>query len=178
MQRRILSTACTAAFLCITLVPAAPAWAAERNTGAPSEAAPASTAAGVVKPPVAVPTDDFAPTAQLVSVHFDFASSAIRPGEAAMLDRNAAWLRVNPMNTVLVEGAADQRGNRAYNQALAERRAQAVKNYLVTHGVASDRIMMISYGEGRLACPTNADPCWSDSRRVDFQVKVLNKQAP
>ena len=95
-----------------------------------------------------------------------------------MLDRNAEWLRVNPRNTVLVEGAADQRGNRAYNQALAERRAQAVKDYLVAHGVASDRIMMISYGKGRLACPTNADPCWSDSRRVDFQVKVLNKQAP
>src|SRR5438552_17674456 len=139
MQRRILSTACTAAFLCITLVPAAPAWAAERNTGAPSEAAPASTAAGVVKPPVAVPTDDFAPTAQLVSVHFDFASSAICPGEAAMLDRNAAWLRANPMNTVLVEGAADQPGNRAYNQALAERRARAVQKSRVALGAISDR---------------------------------------
>jgi peptidoglycan-associated lipoprotein len=175
MRRRIFSTACIAALFCLTTTPG---WAAEKNTSLPSEAAPASTAAGVVKPPVAVPTDDFAPTAQLVSVHFDFASSAIRPGEAAVLDRNAAWLNANPRNTVLVEGAADQRGNRAYNRALAERRAQAVKNYLVAHGVASDRIMMISYGEGRLACPTNADPCWSDNRRVDFQVKVLNKQAP
>jgi len=94
-------------------------------------------AGGVSKPPFAAPTDDFAPTSQLVSIHFDLASSAIRPGEAALLDRNAAWLKANPRNTVLVEGAADQRGNRVYNQALAERRAQAVKNYLVAHGIAS-----------------------------------------
>ena len=178
MHRRIFSTACIAALFCLTVVPGAPAGAVEKTTGKPYEAAPPSMAAGVVKPPVAVPTDDFASTAELVSVHFDFDSSVIRPGEAARLDKNAEWLKANPKNAVLVEAAADQRGNRAYNQALAERRARAVKNYLVAHGVASDRIMMISYGEGRLACPTNADPCWSDNRRVDFQVKVLNKQAP
>jgi outer membrane protein OmpA-like peptidoglycan-associated protein len=48
----------------------------------------------------------------------------------------------------------------------------------VAKGVAPDRIMTISYGAGRLACPTNADSRWSDNRRVDFQVKALNKQAP
>ena len=178
MHRRIFNTTCIAALFCLTVVPTGPAWTAQKTTGGPSEAAPASMAAGVSKPPHAVPTDDFAPTSQLVSIHFDVASNAIRPGEAALLDRNAAWLKANPRNTVVVEGAADQRGNRVYNQALAERRAQAVKNYLVAHGIASDRIMTISYGEGRLACPTNADPCWSDNRRVDFQVKVLDRQAP
>jgi outer membrane protein OmpA-like peptidoglycan-associated protein len=48
----------------------------------------------------------------------------------------------------------------------------------VAKGVAPDRIMTISYGAGRQVCPTNADSRWSDNRRVDFQVKVLNKQAP
>src|SRR6266545_4957819 len=107
-----------------------------------------------------------------------FCLTVVPGAPAGAVDKNAEWLKANPKNAVLVEAAADQRGNRAYNQALAERRARAVKNYLVAHGVASDRIMMISYGEGRLACPTNADPCWSDNRRVDFQGKVLNKQAP
>jgi peptidoglycan-associated lipoprotein len=178
MLRRISSTACVAAMFCLTAVPAAPAWAVAKPTGGPSEAAPASMAAGAVKPPVAAPTDSFAPTAQLVSVHFDFNRSEIRPGDAALLDKNADWLKANPRNVVLVEGAADQRGTPAYNLALGNRRARAVKDYLVAKGIAPDRIMIISYGLGRLACPTNADTCWNDNRRVDFQVKVENKQAP
>jgi peptidoglycan-associated lipoprotein len=178
MQRKIFSTARIAAILSITVVLALPAWAVEKNTAVPSEAAPASTAAGVVKPPVAVPTDDFVPTAELLSVHFDTASSAIRPGDAVKLTKNAEWLKANPKNVVLVEGAADQRGSLAYNQALAERRARAVKSYLVAQGVEPDRIMVMAYGERRLACPANADPCWTDNRRVDLLVKVLNKQAP
>jgi peptidoglycan-associated lipoprotein len=178
MQRKTLNTARIAVMLSITAVLALPAWAGEKNTGIPSEAPPASAAAGVVKPPVAVPTDDFVPTAELVSVHFDTASSVIRPGEAAKLTKNAEWLKANPRNAVLLEGAADRRGSLAYNQALAKRRANAVKSYLVAQGVEPDRITTMSYGERRLACPTNADPCWSDSRRVDLLVKVLNKQAP
>jgi peptidoglycan-associated lipoprotein len=178
MQRKIFNIVRTAVMLSITVVLVLPTWAVEKKPAVPSEAAPASTVAGAVKPPVAVPTDDFVPTAELVSVHFDTASSAIRPGEAAKLTKNAEWLKANPRNTVLVEGAADQRGSLAYNQALAERRARAVKSYLVAQGVESDRIMTMSYGERRLACPTNADPCWTDNRRVDLLVKVLNKQAP
>jgi peptidoglycan-associated lipoprotein len=174
----MLDTARIAAAFCLTVAFAAPAWAAAQPAPLPSEAPPASAAAGVVTPPVAVPTDDFVPTAELVSVHFDTASSAIRPSEAARLAQNAEWLKANPMNTVLVEGATDQRGGLAYNQALGERRAQAVKSYLVSQGIAPDRIRTMSYGERRLACWTNADPCWSDNRRVDFLVKVLNKQAP
>jgi peptidoglycan-associated lipoprotein len=178
MPRRIFSTACIAAMFCLTAVPTAPAGAAAKNTGGPAQAASDSVAAGVDKPVVVVPTDDFAPTAELVAVHFNVDSSKIRPGEAAVLDKNAEWLKANPRTAVLVEGAADQRGPRAYNRALAERRSQAVKSYLVAQGVASDRIMIASYGEGRLACPTNAARCWSDNRRVDFQLKVMNKQAP
>ena len=178
MLRGISSTACIAAMFCLTVVPIAPAWAAAKPTGGPSEAAPASMPAGTVKPPVAAQTDFFAPTAQLVSVHFDFDRSVIRPGDAARLDKNAAWLKANPGKVVLVEAAADQRGIPAYNLALGNRRAKAVKDYLVAQGIAPERIMTITYGKGRLACPTNADTCWSDNRRVDFQVKVMNKQAP
>ena len=178
MHRKNFSAARIAVMLSITVVLALPAWAVEKNAAMPSEAPPASAAAGVVKPPVAVPTDDFVPTAELVSVHFDFNSSAIRPGDAASLAKNADWLKANPRNVVLLEGAADRRGSLAYNQALAKRRANAVKSYLVAQGVEPDRIMTMSYGERRPACPANADPCWSESRRVDLLVKVLNKQAP
>jgi peptidoglycan-associated lipoprotein len=178
MHRKIFSTARIAVMLSITAVLAIPAWAVDKNAAIPSEAPPASAAAGVVKPPVAVPTDDFVPTAELVSILFDFNSSAIRPGDAANLAKNADWLKANPRNVVLLEGAADRRGSLAYNQALAKRRANAVKSYLVARGVEPDRIMTMSYGERHLACPTNAEPCWSDSRRVDLLVKVLSKQAP
>src|SRR5262249_49480717 len=75
MQRKHRGAAGIAVMLSTTVVPALPAWAVEKTPAAiPSEAPPGSTAAGVVKPPVAVPTDDFAPTAELVSVHFDFNS--------------------------------------------------------------------------------------------------------
>jgi peptidoglycan-associated lipoprotein len=169
---------CITAFFCLTIVGAAPAWAAEKPIAIPSEAAPLSTAAGVVKPPMAVSTDDFLPTPELTSVYFDTASSKIRPGDAAVLAKNADWLKAHPNAAVLVEGAADPRGSLAYNQSLSERRAQAVRSYLVAQGVAPDRIMTMSYGERRLACRTRDAQCWSDDRRVDFQVKVMNKQAP
>ena len=178
MHGKIFSTARLIVMLCVTVVLALPAWAVEKNAAVPSEAPPASAAAGIVKPPVAVPTDDFVPTAELVSIHFDYNSSAIRPGDAANLAKNADWLKANPRNVVLLEGAADRRGSITYNQALAKRRANAVKSYLVAQGVEPDRIMTMSYGERRPACPVNADPCWSESRRVDLLVKVLNKQAP
>lgn len=177
MHCKNFSAARIVVMLSITVVLALPAWAVEKNAAVPSEAPPASAAAGVVKPPLAV-SDDFVPTAELVSVHFDFNSTAIRPGDAANLAKNAEWLKANPRNVVLLEGAADRRGSVAYNQALAKRRANAVKSYLAAQGVEPDRITIMSFGEHRQACPANADPCWSESRRVDLLVKVLNKQAP
>ena len=62
------------------------------------------------------------------------------------LRKQAAWLRDNSSINVVIEGHADERGTREYNLALGERRANAVKDYLITYGISSDRISVISYG--------------------------------
>ena len=120
--------------------------------------------------------DELALRTELPSVHFDFASSAIRPADRSTLDANARWLQANAGHSVVLEGGADPRGSTPYNLALAKRRAQTVRDYLVARGVAPERIAMLSTGEGRLAC-AGAD-CWLLDRRVDFVVKGITKQAP
>ena len=96
-----------------------------------------------------------------------------------------AWARVVKIETTeplsdhsdqAVEGAADPRGSRDYNLALGERRASAVRDYLVASGVAPDRISILSTGAARQAC--RGQDCWTLDRRVDFLVKRLPRQAP
>jgi len=138
--------------------------------------APASTSEPMRAAAVRQPLDDFSLRTELPSVHFDLASAAIRPADRKMLDAHAGWLKANPGQPVVLEGAADPRGNGGYNLALGERRARAVKDYLVARGVAPDRITTLSMGEGRQAC--RAKDCWGLDRRVDFLVKDFSKQAP
>ena len=81
------------------------------------------------------------------------------------LRKQAAWLRQNPSVTVFIEGHADERGTREYNLALGERRANAAKDYLMTYGVSSDRIQLISYGKERPVDPGSNPLSWSKNRR-------------
>lgn len=122
--------------------------------------------------------DGFAPSPAFGTVHFDFNKAVIRPAEARSLDKHAEWLKANSGVMVAVDGGADQRGSVAYNQRLSERRAKAVKDYLVARGVAADRIVDLGYGEGLLACRATGEACWQKNRRADFLVKVLDKQSP
>lgn len=93
-------------------------------------------------------------------------------GEArATLDRQAQWLQQYPNLSVVVEGHADERGTREYNLALGERRANAVKNYLVAQGVNPGRITTVSYGKERPAVPGSSEQAWAQNRRG---VTVLN----
>ncbi|MFL2902542.1 MAG: peptidoglycan-associated lipoprotein Pal [Candidatus Pelagibacter sp.] len=81
------------------------------------------------------------------------------------LRKQAAWLRQNPDVTVVVEGHADERGTREYNLALGERRANAAKDYLMTYGVSSDRIKVLSYGKERPVDSGSNPLSWSKNRR-------------
>tara|TARA_Y100000590_G_scaffold324052_1_gene367563 strand:- start:158 stop:646 length:489 start_codon:yes stop_codon:yes gene_type:complete len=81
------------------------------------------------------------------------------------LRKQANWLRENTNVTVVVEGHADERGTREYNLALGERRANAVKDYLMTYGVSSDRISVISYGKERPVDSGSNPLAWSKNRR-------------
>jgi peptidoglycan-associated lipoprotein len=107
----------------------------------------------------------------LRDIYFDFDKYDIRPGDAKVLDANAAWLKSRDNYLVLIEGHCDERGTNEYNLALGERRAKAAMNYLVSQGVQASRITIISYGEERPACSEKNESCWSRNRRAHFLVK-------
>jgi len=81
------------------------------------------------------------------------------------LRKQAAWLRKNPDINVVLEGHADERGTREYNLALGERRANAAKDYLMTYGISSNRISVISYGKERPVDSGSNPLSWSKNRR-------------
>ena len=81
------------------------------------------------------------------------------------LRKQAAWLRKNSNITVVLEGHADERGTREYNLALGERRANAAKDYLMTYGISSDRISVLSYGKERPVDSGSNPLAWSKNRR-------------
>lgn len=171
---KFATTACCAVLLGLSPLPAIGAWAAE----APRDPIHRLSATTTPAKPPQDRIEGFAPSSELQSVRFDFDRSEIRPEDARVLDKNAEWMKADQTYTILIEGSADQRGSSAYNQALGERRARAVKAYLVAHGVAPDRIMIASYGKERPACKAPGEACWSQNRRADFQVKHMTKQAP
>ena len=81
------------------------------------------------------------------------------------LRAQASWLRANSSINVVLEGHADERGTREYNLALGERRANAAKDYLMTYGVSSDRISVLSYGKERPVDAGSNPLAWSKNRR-------------
>lgn len=135
--------------------------------GAVGGAAGAYQQGGAVRPN----PKDFTTTAQLKDIRFDFDRYDIRPEDSEVLDANAESLKSNPKLLVLIEGHADQRGTTEYNMALADRRAKASMNYLVSRGVRSNRITIISYGKERPICAQPSENCWSQNRRAHFLVK-------
>jgi peptidoglycan-associated lipoprotein len=99
-------------------------------------------------------------------VFFDYDSSVLSPTATQTLDKQAAWLKRYPNVIVTIEGHTDERGTREYNLALGDRRANAVKNYLVALQVPSDRLLTISYGEERPVDPGHDEAAWAKNRRA------------
>jgi peptidoglycan-associated lipoprotein len=132
----------------------------------PSTAAPATATPATPPRP-----SEFRETDNLKDVFFDFDKYDIRPGDAKVLDTNAAWLKTNN-DLVLIEGHCDERGTNEYNLALGERRAKATMNYLVGQGVQANRITIISYGKERPICTEHSEACWAKNRRAHFLVKA------
>ncbi len=106
-------------------------------------------------------------------IRFDFDKYDIRREDEAILRENAAWLKKNPKMKIQVEGHCDERGTAEYNLALGERRANMTKKYLVSLGVASDRISTISYGEETPLDPGHNEAAWAKNRRA--HIVVLSK---
>ena len=99
------------------------------------------------------------------TVHFDYNKYVILDVDKATLQRQATWLAKYPSVRVTIEGHCDERGTREYNLALGARRANAVKEYLVSLGVAAGRIDTISYGKERPICSESTESCWAQNRR-------------
>lgn len=106
----------------------------------------------------------------LENVYFDFDKSDLRPDARATLEKNAEWIRGNPGVKIQIEGHCDERGTEEYNLALGERRANSVKNYLVSMGIGADRLYTISYGEELPADPGHNEEAWAKNRRAHFLV--------
>jgi len=126
---------------------------AEAPVPAPAAPAPAAPAAPV---PAASPLKD---------VFFDFDKSNIRDDQKAALNDNVAWLKANARAKTTLEGHCDERGTAEYNLGLGERRAKAVKDYLVAAGVPADRVATISYGKERPFVLGHDESAWKWNRR-------------
>jgi peptidoglycan-associated lipoprotein len=104
-------------------------------------------------------------------VFFETDSSELTPQSQSTLNRQAQWLTRYSHYAFTIEGHADERGTREYNIALGARRAQAVRDYLVSRGIAANRMRTISYGKERPVAVCNNISCWSQNRRA---VTVIN----
>ena len=98
-------------------------------------------------------------------VFFATNESILTTASRDTLRKQASWLRKNSDISVVLEGHADERGTREYNLALGERRANAAKDYLMTYGVAANRISVISYGKERPVDSGSNPLAWSKNRR-------------
>ena len=98
-------------------------------------------------------------------VFFATNESVLTTASRETLRKQAAWLRKNSDVTVVLEGHADERGTREYNLALGERRANAAKDYLMTYGISSNRISVLSYGKERPVDSGSNPLAWSKNRR-------------
>lgn len=99
---------------------------------------------------------------------FDYDKSDIRPDQVSTLQGNAAFLKQHANMRFTIDGNCDERGSQEYNIGLGDRRANAVKEFLVMQGVAANRINTVSYGEERPVCHDQTEQCFQRNRRAGF----------
>ena len=104
-------------------------------------------------------------------VFFSYNSAELDDDAKELLQDQVAWLKQYSNVSVIIEGHCDERGTREYNLALGEKRAQSVKNYLISLGISSDRVSTISYGKERPAVVGSNDGAWAQNRR---SVTIVN----
>jgi peptidoglycan-associated lipoprotein len=107
----------------------------------------------------------------LKDVFFEYDRAVIETGQKNALDDNVRWLKANGNARILLEGHCDERGTAEYNLGLGDRRAKAVRDYLVTSGIAGNRIGTISYGKERPFAFSHDENAWKWNRRVHFTLQ-------
>jgi peptidoglycan-associated lipoprotein len=114
------------------------------------------------------PTDDQLFLQEVKDAYFDFNKADIRTDAREALGKTAEFLRGHPQIKATIEGHCDERGSTEYNLVLGDRRAAAVKNYLVQLGISADRLNTVSYGKEKPFCTESNEECWQKNRRGHF----------
>jgi peptidoglycan-associated lipoprotein len=141
-----------------------------RGAGGTADATARVTVNG--PPAVVVPTrtrsadEEF--KAGVQDIFYDYDTYDVRGDAQATLSRDASYLASNPSVKIVIGGYCDERGSNEYNLALAQNRADAAKNALVTAGVAASRIRVVSYGKEKPFCSESTEECWQQNRRAGF----------
>ena len=107
-------------------------------------------------------------TDQGMTIYFDYDSTAVKPRFAEIIQRAAAYLQNNPAGRLRLEGHTDERGTRAYNLALGERRAQSVRDMILELGALAEQVDWVSYGEELPAMTGQGEGIWRQNRRVEI----------
>jgi peptidoglycan-associated lipoprotein len=119
------------------------------------------------------------PLAEVSDAYFDYDQSSIRDDARSVLTRNAVELKAVmsdfPNAVIMLEGHCDERGSAEYNLGLGDRRATAVKEFLVELGVSASRLRTISYGKERQQCKASDETCWQSNRRVHFSAGQVDR---
>jgi peptidoglycan-associated lipoprotein len=100
--------------------------------------------------------------------YFDLDKADLRPDARAALTKTSEFLRNYPTVKVNIEGHCDERGSTEYNLALGDRRAAAVKQFLVSQGISADRMSTVSFGKEKPFCMESNEECWQQNRRGHF----------
>jgi peptidoglycan-associated lipoprotein len=103
-------------------------------------------------------------------INFDYDKSDIREDQKGKLQTASTYMKSNSNVRITIEGNTDERGSEEYNLALGDRRANAVKQYLVTQGIAENRLSSVSYGEERPVCNAQTEDCFALNRRAAFRI--------
>lgn len=129
------------------------------------EPIPATKLVGVAREPATAEEKQVFET-----IHFDFDKSDIRPDARIVLEKIAIYLKKNRKVKVSFEGHCDERGTSEYNMALGERRSLSARRYLVSLGIAPERLGTVSYGAERPLDPGHNEAAWAKNRRCEFKI--------
>ncbi|HSN18480.1 MAG TPA: peptidoglycan-associated lipoprotein Pal [Gammaproteobacteria bacterium] len=163
--RLVLALAVVAAFAAGCSKNVKPTTTAPTTAPTPATTAPAQPAAPTTAPTVSPLDDPNSPLAQRI-VYFDFDKSDIKPDFLDTLTAHAKYLVANPSQKIRIEGYTDERGTVEYNIALGDRRAQAVRRFMLFQGVNADQITTVSYGEAHPADAGHDETAWAKNRRA------------
>ncbi len=111
------------------------------------------------------------PLPELDDAYFGFDKYSLDAESKRILEGNAGELRRASDVSIIIEGHCDERGTKAYNLSLGEKRAQAARDYLVSLGVSGSRVTIVSYGKERPFDPGHSESAWAKNRRAHFVIK-------